>query len=98
MACLVLALSCLPCADKDMPSKTDQGGYTLVKDVGTPDSDQNDNCSPFCLCACCPGFSINHPLVVSDFILEHNHLYFSSYLSPNAAGVSVSVWQPPREV
>ena len=98
MAFLVLALSCLPCADKGMPSTTEKTEYSLSKHISSSNSDQDDNCSPFCQCACCPGFSINHPFTVSDLVIEHESSEFSSYASFNLFTIALPVWQPPQLV
>lgn len=96
MAFLVLALSCLPCADKGMPSKAEKSQYELVKRASGQDSNQEDDCSPFCQCACCPGFSINHPLSVTDFSIKYLSSSFSCYTSFNLPGITIPIWQPPQ--
>lgn len=98
MAFLVLALSCLSCADKGMPSKSESVQYELVKEISNQDNDKDDNCSPFCQCACCPGFSVNHPLLVSDFSIEHISLKFPSHISFDLLGLALPIWQPPQLV
>lgn len=98
MAFLVLALSCLPCADKDMPSKSEDVQFELVKAVSNQDNDQDDNCSPFCQCACCPGFSINHPLLVCGISIKHISSKFPSHISFDLLGLTLPIWQPPQLV
>src|SRR5687767_3435406 len=58
MAILVVALSCLPCADGGTTSG--KANTELVGGSEHEDDDHEDSCSPFCQCSCCAGFSISH--------------------------------------
>jgi hypothetical protein len=93
MAILVLSLSCMPCGDaqKVMVKKATR---ELAQAPHT--QEHEDYCSPFCHCACCAGFSINHQVAVlsqpwSPFAALHASRYIESIRE-----VSIPVWQPPQ--
>lgn len=98
LAFLVLALSCLPCADKDMSIDAKNVKHELVKKVNNPENGEEDNCSPFCQCACCPGFSIINPLVASDLSIDHLNKHFPAPISSKQIGIPLPIWQPPQLV
>ncbi|WP_394333524.1 DUF6660 family protein [Cnuella takakiae] len=98
MAFLVLVLSCLPCADQGMSSGIKDVKHELVKKMKSPESGDEDSCSPFCQCSCCPGFSIAHPLLAYDFSTKHISLLFPPPTSSKQIGIPLPIWQPPQLV
>lgn len=97
MAFLVLVLPVLPCADDGYSLNADKVKAEIVKEHnGQEEQEHNDNCSPFCHCTCCAGFSINHIFTaVSSLILSDGKLY-TSYLPDNLIEYSSPIWQPPQ--
>lgn len=97
MAFLVLALSVMPCADsggaKDSKAKTE-----ITKASQQPSHDDTDECSPFCHCTCCAGFSINHTSTAITAIHSFSNDPKSSFLPSNVIEVALPIWQPPRLV
>ena len=95
MAILVLSLSCLPCGDVEATVlKEGKATYELSK--CSTDDEHEDNCSPFCHCSCCAGFSIHHQVAVLQqpwllFAPTHVARYIESIRE-----VSIPVWQPPQ--
>lgn len=95
MAALVLSLSCLPCGDVNiLVQKEGKVKYQLLKcdDGGR----HEDDCSPFCHCSCCAGFSIHHQVAfvqqsLPPLVATHATRYIETIRE-----VSIPVWQPPR--
>lgn len=93
----ILTLSCMPCRDHDdcKIGKVEQSNFE-----STSNSNHNqdtENCSPFCICACCSqSCNFMHLQNEISFI---SHLPFEmiiEYHSPIHIGVSASIWQPPK--
>lgn|GEM_PF-166240 len=92
-----LSLSCIPCSDKDdcKYPKSDQS--TLATTDHNSHNNNTENCSPFCMCACC-GQSCNFEHLQTDLgfnfptVLQKTTVYKSSFVSD----VSFSIWQPPK--
>jgi len=59
-------------------------------------SDHNDACSPFCICSCCAGFSINHTLTSFSFVIERPTRSYSEAITAKTNSLSLPVWQPPQ--
>lgn len=98
MGLLVLALSCMPCADDDA-CKNPAGSTSEVAHSHARQGDEHkDACSPFCHCTCCAGFSISH-FITTDIQPEvSSKNLFNSYLPANLTDISLSIWQPPQSV
>lgn len=98
LATIVLGQSWVPCKDDDAISMT-TGKSEILFVKSTPHqnhSDHNDNCSPFCHCACCAGFSIHQFFTPVFTPLVPDDIAFSSYSQNNLVDVSSPVWQPPQ--
>jgi hypothetical protein len=95
MAFIVIALSCMPCADA---GAVQVAAKMEVKKSHTPEKNHNDACTPFCQCACCAGFSINHFIakISSPHIIQSSE-YSSEFLSSTFT-ISLPIWQPPQLV
>lgn len=99
MAFLVLWLSCLPCGDDAFAINTSkQKAETVKKNTSQEEQNHTDACSPFCQCACCPGFSVNHTLTPISILPIICTKQFSCYLSPTTVNISLPIWQPPQLV
>ncbi len=96
MAFLVLALSVMPCADSYAMDNKEKN--EVSKSANQQDEDQQDECSPFCHCTCCAGFSVNHCIaaIATIPIYASNHL--SSFLPSDIIGITSPIWQPPQLV
>ncbi|MEO6917105.1 MAG: DUF6660 family protein [Chitinophagaceae bacterium] len=98
MAFLVLSLGIMPCADAgasitDVKAKSEIGNTT-----DQHAHDASDACSPFCHCACCAGFSINHFIASIVLIPPYSISSTSSFLRSSVTDVILPVWQPPQIV
>jgi hypothetical protein len=93
----LLALAVMPCSDKD-DCKYPSGEQTTFATTDHSDHDNDtENCSPFCMCACC-GQSFSSPF--SHYSLSlHVPVSLEKFPVYNASFVSevyLSIWQPPK--
>lgn len=97
MAFMVLALSCMPCADGAFATSVGKAKAELVK-KGTQEDDQdhNDACSPFCQCACCAGFSFSYGVTTISSPFFYGDKSYIFYLPENLLEISRAIWQPPK--
>ncbi|MBS0424080.1 MAG: hypothetical protein JSR71_06575 [Proteobacteria bacterium] len=94
MAVMVLILSDMPCKDN---AATAKGKTVVIKNSsGQNHKDHSDACSPFCQCACCAGFSINHNIASISNIVIYNSPSYSSFLPSQTIEIAYPVWQPPK--
>lgn len=92
------ALSIVPCAD-GMPSSSNHSSIEASMDEHDYNhSDHPDNCTPFCVCACC-GSIVTFPIVqstattksaISTKCLFHYTFYYSFNFSEG-------IWHPPNQ-
>jgi hypothetical protein len=94
----LLALAVMPCSDNDdcKYEHKEKTSNFATTDHSDHDSD-TENCSPFCMCACC-GQSFSNSFVTfslslhSPVSLEKFPIYNTSFVSE----VYLSIWQPPK--
>lgn len=95
MALLVLALSCLPCADEGSPMNSKDLKSEMVN--ATPyDDDHEDACSPFCQCSCCAGFSIDHLVAENSSDINSYNRTYTAFTHSVVIEISLPIWQPPQ--
>lgn len=98
MAFLVLSLSVMPCADAGAAIKDTKAKTEITKTTDQQDHNDADACSPFCHCACCAGFSINHFIAALTIIPPYSSTTKSSFLHSDVIEVVLPIWQPPQIV
>jgi hypothetical protein len=98
LSIVFLLLSCLPCADKEMNCSS----QTIVEKNSSEHNQDNDACSPFCICNCCSSqvFAFDTTICNFDFVVIKNRVEnkipeYKSILTSNFYG---SIWQPPQIV
>ena len=99
MAFVLLGISCLPCND-DIIAITQTKAQTEIgkqHDHGKM-QDHTDNCTPFCHCTCCAGFSFNHPVTEKDSIIPFHATKHTPQYTASVIEISLPVWQPPQLV
>ena len=90
---LVLVLNLVPCGDA-MPALN---GSTKIEQAHHSERN-NDNCSPFCNCACCSTASvIKDTLIIASPFADHIPV-LSAHLSGKFITVDLPIWQPPAAV
>jgi hypothetical protein len=95
MAFIVIALSCMPCADVGAIQTV---AKMEVKKSHSQETNHSNACSPFCNCACCAGFSINHFIakVSCPHLIQRSE--YSGVFSFSTFTISLPIWQPPQLV
>src|SRR5688572_28419850 len=97
MAIMVMLQSFLPCGDDAVVMKAGKAQMEVSIDHHqSDDHDHEDNCSPFCHCACCASFSITRTIVSISTPLPDSAISFSSFYNSSIINISLPVWQPPQ--
>ncbi|MHB1278641.1 MAG: DUF6660 family protein [Bacteroidia bacterium] len=93
----ILAMAVMPCGDKeDCNNQSSELAASADKDHSDHEGDE-ENCSLFCICACC-GQSVTAPdLLVAvrppaQFRFENHTIYKVSFVS----GAVSQIWLPPE--
>jgi len=85
----------MPC--NDMDEAMDAEVKTEIKKLADHQEQQeSDACSPFCQCACCAGFSLNHFVSAVDLVIIYDGKAHSAYMSSTTLEIAFPVWQPPQ--
>lgn len=98
MAILVIVLSCIPCKDFPFAIKAGKGKMELSKSSGKQAADHPDACSPFCQCACCAGFPLNHQFAEVVALLPVYYVQCEAIYHASVVSISLPVWEPPQLV
>lgn len=96
MAFIILAFSCMPCMDDVNNMGNSKVKMEISKSNDQQDHNDTDNCSPFCSCSCCSGFTFlvaAHQLVNAIFISTEK---IEAHLPSKISEISLPVWQPPK--
>jgi hypothetical protein len=96
MAGVVLALSLFPCTDAVCAARAELIKTEFAKQLPAKDNEHKEECSPFCHCSCCAGFSINHWLLSISPLPSKNGNNLSVYITAQLINISIPVWQPPK--
>jgi hypothetical protein len=87
----------MPCSDKDDSNYMSADQSTFATTDHSDHDNDTENCSPFCMCACC-GQSFSSPF--SHYSLSlHVPVSLEKFPVYNASFVSevyLSIWQPPK--
>ncbi|MBL7713497.1 MAG: hypothetical protein JNL13_13580 [Chitinophagaceae bacterium] len=101
LAFMLLALSCIPCADAGdiavQPVAATADGRHSDKETGSG-HEHRDLCSPFCQCSCCALAYALPQAAAPEFSLRlaQPRTPFASYLQQKPTGIALPVWQPPQ--
>jgi hypothetical protein len=91
------ALAVMPCSDKDdcTYQSSEQSPFSTT-DHSDHDGD-TENCSPFCMCACC-GHSVTAPdfFVSLPSLVQYPSKNLSFYKASFVSGAFSKIWQPPK--
>lgn len=93
----LLALAVMPC-DEQGDCYSQETDHSALVDFGHSDHEEDtDNCSPFCICACCghsvtvPDFSVSLPSLI-PFPSKNLSVYAAVFIS----GGLFQIWHPPK--
>jgi hypothetical protein len=96
MAVMVLALNGMPCMD-DACIMTNGKVETKVSKSSIPKEHNNsDNCSPFCTCNCCTGFTFLFARCKVNLPFFLTEKQFAYHLPAKVSNIALPVWQPPK--
>lgn len=92
----LLALGFFPCADVDDCVETNNIAIT-ANTSNKEDNKETENCTPFCICACC-AVPIIHQSVSIKEVSQQIHLgvKYASLKIKYPSHNSASIWQPPK--
>ena len=96
MTFLVLTLSILPCCNMANIINPGKGKIELTKSLSQPCDEEQDECSPFCNCTCCIGFSMNDITHTIFNIPVISNIPGISFLPEQIIDITLPIWQPPR--
>ena len=97
----VLLMSYVPCADEAVRNTQNENpSLFLSANYSHSTHEHNNNCdlcSPFCICACCGGFSI-YKTTKLNFIKPSTQInsFVSLYKQPVVIDVFRQIWHPPK--
>ena len=92
----LLALSFFPCADVESCVETNDTFIAVIEN-NKEDHKELENCTPFCVCACCAVPIINQTALIE--INTEQQFFSVKYASINMnypSQSSASIWQPPK--
>jgi hypothetical protein len=96
-AIYVLALSGMPCEAFCLDESTSATDQAALPASG--DHSHEKGCSPFCLCATCPGFTVPQPPQLMTVAMPGVAIIVATlprYQTPQGFDVPGRIWQPPR--
>lgn len=88
----------MPCADGGNFMNEGKEKNELTKSGHQQNDTQQDDCSPFCTCTCCAGFSINHFIAAISSIPPYESNLITLFLSTEVIEIALPIWQPPQLV
>ena len=83
----------MPCADVKAALYK---GEETINTSHPSEKKHHDTCTPFCICSCCAGFSINHFIakISTPHVIQTTE--YSSEISSSTFTLSLPIWQPPQ--
>lgn len=94
LALLILVMNFKPCAD-EIVSK-DARIYTLIQKANDHADHSEDDCSPFCYCACCSVRSLSAQTAKAVVFLPKANLPQADFVIGQVHQISLPIWQPPQ--
>lgn len=93
IAFYLLVLAAMPCSDT---KECENLPYSEASSNHADHEDEEEGCTPFCICVCCPA-----SVYISDLTVENvfplNFASSSCEISSSIYSfISHSIWQPPR--
>ncbi|HMV08088.1 MAG TPA: hypothetical protein PK325_01335 [Cyclobacteriaceae bacterium] len=92
----LLALALYPCSDAETCADDSDSRAKVELASHDHSQDESDQCTPFCICACC---SATIRLTVSEVLLPatfHNTTHTIPYAEGHLLSNIHAIWQPPR--
>ena len=98
LAFYTVVLSCIPCQDEPLHLSYKGSMASIHASADHQDQGTVDLCSPFCICACCAGITLQQPF--TSLPTATSVPFFKddafAYAAGSKGGDLASIWQPPR--
>jgi hypothetical protein len=93
----IFAMVAMPCGDKDDCQNQDTELSALADNDHSDHEGDTENCSPFCICACC-GHSVTAPDFFASLtsLVQYPTKNLSIYTASFVSGAFSKIWQPPK--
>ncbi|MFW0717892.1 hypothetical protein [Pedobacter sp. N23S346] len=91
-------LTLAPCQDKEDLVSIDGHSQSFTSETSSAAHSDEDNCPPFCTCACC---SVSRDIIASIeevIIIDSISIPYHQYQMPAIAEQSIEIYQPPQIV
>lgn len=98
LALYTILLSCIPCQDEVVAALHENQITSISTNTHDDGQEAVDLCSPFCICACCAGITLQQvpgslpEAASSPFYNDRSYAYLAPGMSENLS----AIWQPPR--
>lgn len=98
LAVIVLALSIMPCNDNDVLLKAGKANTEISKKLPADNhsNSTDDNCSPFCMCNCCSGFTFSFAYYQAAAVIAPVIKKTTAHISSKVNEMALPIWQPPQ--
>ena len=99
LAIYTLVLACYPCMDRGacVDEPVSGAAQTLLTEHHTPNSDEQDHCSPLCICSCCAAsVQLATSVIVIPVLVSHHTEFIVPYQQRALLNGIHTIWQPPR--
>jgi hypothetical protein len=95
--CYIITLSFMPCNDADDCVQENAIEHSSVNSDHAEHEGDTENCTPFCMCACC-GQSYHFEYFPASLGFESAILVLeeSKYQATFISGYACSIWKPPQ--
>lgn len=96
----ILYLSISPCCDDEGCGKTNNiQASSTITEHHHQDTEHNEICSPFCVCACCGNHISTNKIFKASYeisLLESENYKPTHYTSQFSSKFEATIWQPPQ--
>ena len=98
LALYTIVLSCIPCQDEIQLPVSEVSSSYISRNADQNQQNPMDLCSPFCICACCSGITLQYiTAILPDItIFSFPEEKSFTYMFHPGSGNSMIIWQPPR--
>ena len=96
MAVIVLMLSCIQCMDSANDMGNSKANTVISKSGNSQDHTNTEDCSPFCSCNCCVGFTLAFTDIKAEPAIHASAKFYASHLPSSVIKISLPIWQPPQ--
>ena len=93
---LLFALNFIPCKDAAAPKDAKAAVELPGAHNGSDKHDDDDSCSPLCICSCCSVAPMPSPVIAVETIAEKAHCVLASAYADQLLDISLPIWQPPQ--